>query len=273
MKILKLIFDFYINASIHVALAVFALLRITEVYFDLSYNQNLNYFIFFGTLTGYNFVKYSGVAKLHYKSLANGLKVIQLFSFFNFVALCYFAYQISWSTLIYAVPFSLLTFFYAVPFLSGFKKNLRQISFLKVIVVAAVWAGFTVLIPLVDANETINLNSILFILQRFLLIVVLILPFDIRDLKYDDISLKTIPQKIGVEQTKRFGIALMIFCLILEYLADTPSALQTSFMIFFFLLIISLMRAKINQPKYYSSFFVESLPIIWWLLILGFHNF
>jgi hypothetical protein len=27
-----------------------------------------------------------------------------------------------------------------------------------------------------------------------------------------------------------------------------------------------------NQSKYYSSFWVESLPIIWWLLLLGFYN-
>jgi hypothetical protein len=32
------------------------------------------------------------------------------------------------------------------------------------------------------------------------------------------------------------------------------------------------MRSKMNQSKYYSSFWVESLPIIWWLLLLGFYN-
>ena len=90
MKFLKLLFDFYLNASIHVAFSLFALLRITEIYFDLPYNKNLNYFMFFGTITGYNFVKYAGVAKLHHRSLTKGLKNIQVFSFFAFIAFCYF---------------------------------------------------------------------------------------------------------------------------------------------------------------------------------------
>ena len=119
MKILRLIFDFYINASIHVALAVYAMLRVTEIYFDLPYNLNLNYFVFFGTITGYNFVKYAGVAKLHHRSLTDDLKIIQVFSFFCFLALCYFAYQISLQTLYFTIPFCLLTIVYAVPILSG----------------------------------------------------------------------------------------------------------------------------------------------------------
>ncbi|MHB0754358.1 UbiA prenyltransferase family protein [Polaribacter sp. M15] len=273
MNIFKSVFNFYINASIHVALAVYALLRITEMYFDLPYNQNLYYFIFFGTITGYNFVKYAGVAKLHHRSLTDSLKVIQIFSFFCFLAMCYFAYQLQLSTLYYSIPFVVLTILYGVPFLSGFDKNLREVSYLKIAVVALVWAGFTVLIPIVDANAHITYTTYVLLLQRFLIVVVLILPFDIRDVQYDAISLQTIPRKIGIEKTKRLGLILMIFCLILEYLASTSNTMQTPFMVFFFIVIILLMRAKTKQSKYYSSFWVESLPIVWWLIHLGFHNF
>ena len=125
MKFLKLVFDFYLNASIHVAFSVYAFLRITEIYFDLPYNENLNFFIFFGTITGYNFVKYAGVAKLHHRSLTKGLKIIQVFSFFCFLGLCYYATLISLKTLFFTLPFIVLTILYAVPFLSGFAKNLR----------------------------------------------------------------------------------------------------------------------------------------------------
>ena len=135
------------------------------------------------------------------------------------------------------------------------------------------WAGFTVLIPIIDSDSEITFQVYLLLLQRFLLVVVLILPFDIRDVKYDSISLQTIPRKIGFEKTKRLGLVLMIFCLILEYLASTTNTMQTPFMLFFFLVILLLMRAKKDQSQYYSSFGVESLPIVWWLIHLGFHNF
>ncbi|MCG1035644.1 hypothetical protein [Polaribacter sargassicola] len=273
MSLLKLVFDFYIKASIHVAFSVYAFLRITEIYFNLPNNKPLNYFIFFGTITGYNFVKYAGVAKLHHRSLTNDLKAIQIFSFLCFLALCYFAFQIKLNTLFFTIPFTLLTVLYAVPFLGGFEKNLRQISYLKILVVAFVWAGFTVLIPLLDSGKEISFKITMLTLQRFLVVIILILPFDIRDVKYDVISLQTIPRKIGIKKTKKLGLILLVFALLLEYLISSSSLLKTPFMLFFFLTIILLMRTKSEQSKYYCSFWVEALPIIWWLLLLGFHNF
>jgi hypothetical protein len=273
MRLLKNIFDFYLNASIHVALAVYALVRITEFYFKIPYNEALDYFIFYGTITGYNFVKYAGVAKLHHRSLTNDLKVIQVFSLFCFLAMCYYATQIPFKTFLYFIPFEILTLLYAIPLLSGFDKNLRQISYLKIVVVAFVWAGFTVLIPVLDARIDVSLNVVLLLLQRFLIVIVLILPFDIRDVKYDAISLQTIPRKIGVEKTKKLGLMLLVFSLVLEYLVTSPSEVKTPFMLFFFVVIIFLMRAKIGQHKYYSSFWVEALPVLWCLLLFGIHNF
>ncbi|MFD2530686.1 UbiA prenyltransferase family protein [Polaribacter marinaquae] len=272
MKFLKIFLNFYLNASIHVALAVFSLVKITEQYFELSLHQNLSIFIFFSTITGYNSVKYAGVAKLHHRSLTNNLKVIQVFSFFCFLAMCFYAFKLQKVTLLFTLPFLLLTFLYAVPFLSGFDKTLREVSYLKIVVVAIVWAGFTVLIPCVEAGIQFNFKLFLVMFQRFLIVIILILPFDIRDVKYDAISLQTIPKKIGVEKTKRVGLTLMILALIVEYAINVNGISKNAFMIFFFLVIILLMRSKINQSKYYSSFWVESLPIIWWLFLLGFRN-
>ena len=272
MKFFKLFFNFYINASIHVALAVYAFVRVTEQYFELDYQEYFNYFIFFATITGYNFVKYAGVAKLHHRSLTEDLKIIQIFSFFCFLATCYYGAQISLKTLIYSAPFVLLTLLYAVPFLSGFHKNLRQISYLKIIVVALVWAGFTVLLPVIEASREVSLHVLFLCLQRFLIVVVLVLPFDIRDVQYDAISLQTIPKKIGVQKTKRLGLGILIFALLLEYGINANDISKNVFMIFFFTTLVFLMRSKMNQSKYYSSFWVESLPIIWYLTLLGFYN-
>jgi len=92
MKWFRIFFDFYLNASIHVSFAVLSFVKITEIYFDLPTNTPLNNFIFFGTITGYNFVKYAGVAKLHHRSLTTRLKAIQFFSFCCFLFLCYYGY-------------------------------------------------------------------------------------------------------------------------------------------------------------------------------------
>ncbi|WP_438972358.1 hypothetical protein [Polaribacter sp.] len=273
MKSIKNIVDFYINSSVHVAFAVFSFVRITEIYFQLPFQKNLNFFIFFATITGYNFVKYAGVAKLHHRSLTNSLKIIQFFSFFCFLFMCYFAAQIQIEILLYSVPFYCLTLLYAIPFLSGFSKNLREISYLKIIIVALVWVGFTFIIPLLNTSTHFGIKSVLLGVQRFLLVIVLLLPFDIRDVKYDAISLQTIPKKIGVLKTKQLGVLLLVICCILEYLAVETNSLYLPFILFFVMIFAFLIRSKMDQSKYYSSFWVESLPIFWWLFLLGFLNF
>ena len=120
MTYLRTLFDFYINASIHVALSVYALTRVTEIYFDIPYDENLNYFIFYGTITGYNFIKYAGVAKVYHMSLTKRLRLIQIFSLICFCLLCYYGSLLPSKTLIYFIPFALVTLLYVVPFLSGF---------------------------------------------------------------------------------------------------------------------------------------------------------
>ncbi|MBE7634791.1 hypothetical protein F7642_10685 [Tenacibaculum finnmarkense genomovar ulcerans] len=268
MNLLKKLFNFYINASIHVALAVCSFVCISALYFGLEYNKSLLFFIFYATITGYNFVKYAGVAKLYHKSLTRHLKIIQIFSLFCFLMMCFYLTKLSLKTVLFFSPFGLLTLLYAVPFFSGFKKNLRSIGYLKIIIVALVWAGITVFLPFFDTRASFSGSLYLIGLQRFLFVVVLILPFDIRDVKYDAISLQTIPKKIGVQQTKKVGYVLLILCLFLEFIITSNTNFKQVFLVVFTLLLVLLMRCSEKQSTYYSSFFVESVPIIWWLLLL-----
>lgn len=273
MLFFKHIFNFYIHSSLHVAFAVYAFTRITELYFNLPYNESLDFFIFYGTISGYNFVKYAGVAKLHHLSLTNHLKLIQVFSLCCFVFMCYYAIKIPLQTILLFIPFGLLTFFYAIPFLLKSKKNIRSISGIKVFIIALVWSGVTVLIPVLAAQKNIDIFTFLYVLQRFLIVVVLTFSFDIRDLKYDTVSLKTIPQKIGIQKTKRLGLTLLICALVIEFLFSPTLMVKNSFIILFFILLLFLMNAHENQSKYYSSFWVEAIPIFWWGILLGILNF
>ena len=57
----------HVNSSIHVAVAVYSLGSNYGIIFaGMSYNENLDYFIFYATITGYNFIKYAGVAKFYH---------------------------------------------------------------------------------------------------------------------------------------------------------------------------------------------------------------
>ncbi len=258
----------YVNSSIHVALSVYALTRITELYYNLPYNEPLDYFIFYGTITGYNFVKYAGIAKLHHRSLTKNLKLIQVFSLICFLLTVFYGMQLHITTLLWMLPFGVLTLFYVVPFLKGLKMNLRSVSSLKIVIIALVWSGVTVIMPLKEGLELFEVNALLLFVQRFLVVIVLTLPFDIRDLQYDTKTLNTIPQLIGVERTKKFGFVLLLVTLLLEFFVTPNNQTKTVFLIIFLILLMFLQRAKRKQSAYYASFFVEAIPILWWVLLI-----
>ena len=268
MNLFKNILNFYVNSSMHVALAVYSLVRITELYFDLPYNENLDYFIFYATITGYNFIKYAGVAKFYHRSLTKSMRLIQIFSFLSFCLLVYYGSNLSTTVLIYFIPFAVINLVYVVPFLGGFQKNLRRVSYLKIFLVAFVWSGVTTVIPLIVGEYQYEVSIILLFVQRMLFILVLILPFEIRDMKLDFKNLKTLPQKIGIEKTKKVGFVLLLFSLTIEFLITTSFAYRNSYLVICFILLIFLMRSSQNQSKFYSSLWVESIPIFWWILIL-----
>lgn len=268
MNLLKLIFNFYINASIHVALSVYSLVRITELYFNIPHDENLVYFIFYATITGYNFIKYAGVAKFYHMSLTKSMRLIQVFSFISFCFLLYYGSKLSIKTLSYFIPFGVITVFYVVPFLGGFQRNLRKVSYLKIFIVAAVWSGVTTIIPLLlNKNQEAHTFILLFV-QRMLFILVLIIPFEIRDMQLDFKHIKTLPQKIGIKDTKKLGFILLLFSLVIEFLLTKSYTNKNVFLGICLLLFFLVMRSKQNQPRFYSSFWVESLPILWLALLM-----
>ncbi|MGO4912266.1 hypothetical protein [Leeuwenhoekiella sp. W20_SRS_FM14] len=270
MKSLKGIFDFYINSSIHVALAVLCLALITQYELHLENEIAFNYFIFFGAITGYNFVKYATLAGLHHRNLTDKLKIIQLFSFLCFVALLVIAYRFEPQFWISCIPLALLTLLYALPFLPH-KRNLRMVPTLKIFIIAAVWAGVTAYLPVIYNSALWTWDASIITIQRFLLVLALIVPFEIRDAKYDSPNLGTLPQLVGIKKTKLFGLIMITISVILEFFKDSIN--PTSSIIHYMIIGITAMailRALKNQNEYYSSFFVEGIPILWYLLLLLF---
>ena len=272
MQVLKRLFDFYINSSMHVAFAVCGLVWVTLLNFNVGANLDFIYFIFFATVTGYNFVKYFGLAKFHHRSLASWLKAIQIFSFLCFLGLCYFTFKLKTETLLYFIGLGVVTFLYAIPFLP--KKifldagNLRAISGLKIYVIAFVWMSVTVIIPLLNEDYSLNNDVLIEAIQRYLYVIIAMLPFEIRDMRYDSLKLSTIPQRIGIARTKIIGVLLTVLVFLLEFFKDEFWFNKMIILgIICMLLFASLLLSNINQKKYFSGFWVEGIPIIWAILV------
>jgi hypothetical protein len=276
MKILKLIFDFYIKSSIHVALSVYALVRMTQYMFHISHDEAMVYFAFFGTIVGYNFVKYDALARAKKLQMRNELKAIAFLSFLSLIAVGICFFQLQMNTQIVAVAFLGLTLLYTLPFFPN-RKNARNWAGVKIYMVALSWVGVTLVLPILNAEIAISSDFYLKCIQRFILVFVLVLIFEIIDLKYDDPHLKTVPQQIGVKRTKYLGyVLLLIFCGLEIFNVSGNDNLSIHFFslslqsIIAFIIAIFIFFANEKRPKYYTSFWVESIPIVLWILLLIF---
>ena len=83
MAVLKKILDFYINSSLHVALSAFALVSMTQYFFGVEGDLSVALFAFFGTVVGYNFVKYDAITRLNKAEIKKELKAIVFLSLFR----------------------------------------------------------------------------------------------------------------------------------------------------------------------------------------------
>lgn len=266
MYAIKKLFDFYIRASFHVSMAVLALVLMTNHMFAIPFDVHVASFAFCGTFLGYNFIKYEVYFR---KKMPFRKKLLPIFilSFFALLACLYLFFQLKIKTQIVSVIFLGLTFLYAVPVFSS-KTNMRNWSGIKIYIVAFCWAGVTVLLPIFNYAVLNSEDVLIKFFQRFILIVVLILIFEIIDLKNDEETLATVPQRLGVQKTKQLGALLLVVFYFLEFLKSDFQSQQL--LVNLFLICITfgfLFYAHQNRNKYYTSFWVESIPILWLLLV------
>tara|TARA_B100000809_G_scaffold49621_3_gene44612 strand:+ start:3007 stop:3768 length:762 start_codon:yes stop_codon:yes gene_type:complete len=237
--------------------------------------KTCNTAIFIGLST---FVAYNGIRYLKYKK---GLLREVVFIWFeknkgplslmNFSAIVYLLVtfrQFDINSLLVMLPFSLLTLLYMNPLGASNKKSLslRKIPGFKIFCISISWSGLVVLFPLVEANIEIGVREFMFFLQQVLFVLVLTLPFDLRDIPFDEKELKTIPQVLGVRKTKILGIGfILIFCVISCFLFQ--DFLLYNMIFIGILQIFLLLTSAIKQSEYFASFWVEAIPLFWVLIV------
>lgn len=127
-----------------------------------------------------------------------------VFSSTVIVVLAFFLSHTQVVLLTFAGILSLLYSFPAIPYQNQ-RRSLRQLPYLKIWVIIAVWLIVICLSPLSElpAFESGDLftSKMIFIIQQGAFIFALTIPFDIRDLKVDEPHQKTIPMIFGREKS------------------------------------------------------------------------
>lgn len=246
MSNLKNAFHFYLSSSIHVGIAVACLVKIAD-----PTSSNYAWMVFFGTILSYNFLKYKHLFFKNTFEIIRLNKIIAstLVAFIGFL----FLFLQQKSNIQLQIGFAgFLVLLYPV---------VRKMGWFKIFYVSFVVSCVTLWIP-VATNDAIE---ILF-LHRFLVLTILLLPFEIVDVNKDPLHLKTIPQLVGIENTKRGGyLFLMASCFVVFFYL--PEMNNLVYKLVTILMLGAIYFATENRSKYYTLFWIESIPIVWWLLI------
>lgn len=259
----------YLNGSVHVAVAVFALVQMTFYFSKIPFDPVVSLLAFSGTLFSYNFIKYADVVYRNPNRLSNDMKWVIGISVIAMVTgvICFF--MLEPITQLVTIGFLLLSVLYAVP-INPKIPNLRNWAGVKIYIVSLCWAGVSLILPIVNAGVDLTFDIGIKFIQRFLLVLILILIFEIVDLQFDDKRLKTVPQTLGVDKTKKMILLLLIPFYVLEFFKVGFESIQAWNNLVIVALVWYFTReASPRKSKFFTLFWVESVPIVWWLLVIG----
>ena len=224
-------------------------------------------FGFFGTIVGYNFVKYDAVARSGKPKMSPRLQLLIILSAVATAATIFCFFHLNLRTQIASGIFLLIVALYTLPFFPN-RKNARSWAGLKIYMVALCWVGVTVVLPVLNDGAPSSTTFYIVCVKRFIQIVVLLFVFEIIDLAWDDPHLNTVPQQIGIKRTKHLGISMLLLFLVLELFQVNDLKRFLASVVVIVVTGIFLVLANEKRSKYYTAFWVESIPMFWWLLLI-----
>jgi 4-hydroxybenzoate polyprenyltransferase len=222
-KFIKLIFA----GNIFIGLCATMLCLQTFVFFDRKASYPLLFFVFFATLALYNL--HSIVALNSQKNKAHprylffneNLKFVRLITLLAMIGMAICAIGLPISLLLQLVLISVPSLLYILPIIAG--RRLRDISILKIFILAIIWALVTVLLPFDYFANEYDSRLVLLLAERAVFVFAIAIAFDIRDMEFDKtLKVKTIPIAIGKFTSFLLAAILLIGWAILVHFIYMP---------------------------------------------------
>lgn len=173
------------------------------------------------------------------------------------------AFWLSLSQILFLAHLGLVSVLYYFP--AGAKrKGIRGIPYLKIFIVAYVWAAVSSFLPSLELGQYAwSEKPILLFLAHFCFITAILIPFDIRDMQSDqkDHTL-TLPQAMGSTLVKITGVLLMIIFTALILALTTDFYLT---LILFGATVLLILKSEQRKPRYYFGLLVDGLLVLYFI--------
>ena len=278
----KKVADFFLFSNIFVAYCVVALCMSTELL--LGHNSNtISLFVFFASLFTYNFqrlVRMSVLGELSFRQnfLRQNKFFLWLVTAFSALATVYYSLSISYNSLRLLIPLGIIVFMYQLPLLywKGRWWRLREIPGIKIFLIALAWSFVSVGLLVEEHQIGWTTDVWLLFVHRLCFVFAITIPFDIRDLKYDSLQLKTIPKVFGEEKARYIAYAalgiyeiLVIIQFIFGEIMDVQDliALLCTSAVTAYLLI----KSTSDKGEYHFAFWIEGTSALMYLFLMTAH--
>lgn len=255
---------YLVKTNIWVALCFTAMLA----FFQLSLYE-LNFYVlgivFFGTLAVYNFTRIKNLEKFKISFAGNSVQVVLTIIGLTGTLICVILRGFELKTFLYLGVLGFISFCYNLPFSN---LGLRGIPFLKLFIIAFVWAGSSIGLLLIVHHSVVQ--YVFLFLAVLFFVTGITIPFDIRDKITDESELKTIPQSIGLNSSKIISMLCLMLSGLLFYFEFR--ALDLPVISWWMALLVSALfvfNSNSKRSDFYFSFWVEScslLPLIFYSL-------
>lgn len=203
--------NFLLYSNIYIALCAVAMCLETYYVLDVQSNASpiLMGLVFFSTLFIYAAHRLASLQKVDKSLKVDRFQIISTYKNHIFIyaiigalggGIC-FGFLNFQSQVLLFVP-ALLSIAYILPLWGRERKRLRDVNFLKIFLIAIVWACVTVALVVSENQQTWNLKTLLVFIERCLFIFAITLPFDLRDREIDQAAgVLTLSVYLGEQRT------------------------------------------------------------------------
>lgn len=267
-------FRLLVFSNLWISLSAGALAHVTYKVFNLSEDIGIVLFAISATFISYNFQRVVRLGEVDDKNLQQQNWIIK-----NRPVIYVFLFVASILSLLFLWPYlslhlfellgilGLFSFFYALP-IKGL-KGLRNLPFIKLLLIAFSWAGLGAILPFV-VHHSFLIVDWNFVGQVFLFFIAITIPFDIRDMEFD--AQVTIPRQIGWRKAKLISLFLMMVIVVWNLVTFNFLFLSVTYII---TLILLLPVQPSSKELYYSGVLDGTifLFLVTYLLLGTIHTF
>ena len=281
----KSVLDFLLFSNIFISLCAVAQALVTYQLLNVKPEQNILALLFFATLAQYNFsillskpVKPQNSPFRRVKWIFSHHRLMITLTIIAMLSLIPLLLLLSMPSQILLIFLGVLSVAYALPIFSFNNKRfgLRNILGIKLFLIAIVWSLSTVLLPIVEMENTVGFTlssreTILLVAKRFLLVAAITIPFDIRDLFQDRSSaLKTIPVLLGEKKAYAFCQIILSIYLGLRFLfTDRFDQNFIALSLTIFLAGWLIFKSNFTKDEYYYFLYLDGILILQFLMLIA----